>query len=78
MRKPTRRDTGKAAATGEVSEPCSLWFRRGIGDGMHERGSRATREAPWRGRARDQPDAREGQAGRGGVAERPVCTEEAG
>jgi len=32
----------------------------------------ATREAPSRGQAQDQPDAREGQAGRGGVAERPV------
>jgi len=32
----------------------------------------ATREAPSRGQAQDQPEAREGQAGRDGVAERPV------
>jgi hypothetical protein len=30
------------------------------------------RETPSRGRAQDQPEAREGQAGRDGVAERPV------
>src|ERR1019366_9309298 len=36
---------------------------------MHPRKARATREPPSRGRAHDQPDAREGQAGRDGVAE---------
>jgi hypothetical protein len=36
---------------------------------MYTRKAHATREAPWRGQAQDQPDAREGQAGRYGVAE---------
>ena len=36
---------------------------------MHTRKARATRETLSRGPAQDQPDAREGQAGRDGVAE---------
>ena len=36
---------------------------------MHTRKAHATREAPSRGQAQDQPDAREGQAWRDGVAE---------
>jgi hypothetical protein len=39
---------------------------------MYTRKARATREAPKRGRIDDQPEAREGQAGRLGVAERFV------
>ena len=38
---------------------------------MYTRKANATREAPW-GVSDDQPDAREGQAGRLGVAERFV------
>src|SRR5271169_3461796 len=37
---------------------------------MYTRKAHATREAPKRGRIDDQPEAREGQAGRLGVAER--------
>jgi hypothetical protein len=37
---------------------------------MYTRKAHATRETPSRGRALDQPKAREGQLGRGGVAER--------
>jgi hypothetical protein len=46
-------------------------LRRGSGDSMYTRKARATREAPRRGQ-RGQPEAREGQAGRPGVAERFV------
>ncbi len=36
---------------------------------MYTRKAYATREALWRGQSKDQPEAREGQAGRFGVAE---------
>ncbi len=36
---------------------------------MYTRKEYATREAPWRGQSKDQAEAREGQAGRFGVAE---------
>ena len=36
---------------------------------MYTRIAYATREAPWRGQSNDQLEAREGQAGRFGVAE---------
>src|SRR6516164_583192 len=39
---------------------------------MYTRKANATREAPWRGQSNDQLEAREGQAGRHGVAERFV------
>ena len=39
---------------------------------MYTRKARATRETLLRGQAHDQPDAREGQAGRDRVAERLV------
>src|SRR5215468_10877954 len=39
---------------------------------MYTRKANATREAPWRGQSNDQLEAREGQAGRLGVAERFV------
>jgi hypothetical protein len=47
-------------------------LRRGSGDSMYTRKAYATREAPRRGRSDGQPEAREGQAGRPGVAERFV------
>ncbi len=48
-------------------------FRRGSGDGMHARGDRTQHGKPRPVEGRDlQPDTREGQAGPGGVAERPV------
>ena len=43
--------------------------RRGSGGSRHTRKAHATREAPARGRAHDQPTTREGWVGRGGVAE---------
>ena len=45
---------------------------------MHTRKARALRETLLRGRANDQPDAREGQAGRSGVAERFVVPRKPG
>ena len=62
---------GKAVMAGEVSDACAQLLGRGSGDGMYIRETHATREAPWRG-VGNQPEAREGQAGRDGVAERPV------
>jgi hypothetical protein len=49
----------------------SLQFRRGIGDSMHPRGrSRQHGKPRYAAKREGQPDAREGQAGRDGVAER--------
>src|ERR1700688_3423885 len=45
---------------------------------MYTRKANATREAPRRGRKDDEPDAREGQAGRPGVAERFVVPRKPG
>src|SRR6266511_438469 len=45
---------------------------------MYTRKAYATREAPRRGRSDDQPEAREGQAGRPGVAERFVVPRKPG
>ena len=45
---------------------------------MYTREAHATREALWRGRRDDQPEAREGQAGRYRVAERSVVPEKPG
>ena len=54
------------------SEEYAQTLRRGSGDSMYTRKAYATREAPRRGRGDDQLEAREGQAGRLGVAERFV------
>ena len=54
-----------------MSEEDAPLLHRGSGGGMYTRKAHATREAPMRDQD-DQPDAREGQAGRTGVAERPV------
>ena len=49
----------------------SLQFRRGSGDSMHTRGRPVQHGKPHHAAEREgQPDAREGQAGRDGVAER--------
>ena len=45
---------------------------------MYTRKAYATREAPRRGRSDDQPEAREGQVGRLGVAERFVVPRKPG
>src|SRR5205814_10010880 len=54
-----------------MSEDYAQPLHRGSGGSMYTRKTHATREAPMRDQD-DQPDAREGQAGRTGVAERPV------
>jgi hypothetical protein len=54
-----------------MSEEYAHLLHRGSGGGMSTRKAHATREAPMRDQD-DQPDAREGQAGRTGVAEGPV------
>jgi hypothetical protein len=62
---------GRLIQLGEMSEDDARLLHRGIGGGMYTRKAYATREAQVV--ARDgQPDAREGQAGRHGVAERLV------
>ena len=45
---------------------------RGIGDGMHAQETRRNTGSPSGDRSKDQPAAREGQAGPCGVAERLV------
>jgi hypothetical protein len=62
---------GRLIWPGETSEDDARLLHRGTGGGMYTRKAHATREAPRRG-GDDQPDAREGQAGRHGVAERLV------
>src|SRR5881227_1502659 len=54
-----------------MSEDYAQPLHRGTGGSMYTRKAHATREAPMRDQD-DQPDAREGQAGRRGVAERFV------
>ena len=51
-----------------LSDKYAHLLHRGSGGSMYTRKAHATRETPTR--IRDQPDAREGQAGRAGVAER--------
>jgi hypothetical protein len=61
----------------DTSEDDIRFLHRGIGGGMYTRKAYATREAQVV--ARDgQPDAREGQAGRHGVAERLVVPRKPG
>src|SRR5260370_11082352 len=71
MHRPTRLPyRGRLTRLGRIERK---WYAqslcRGSGDSMYTRKANATREAPRRGRNEDQPDAREGQAGRPGVAE---------
>src|SRR6266487_3135539 len=62
--------SGKADTAGRTSEYQDTQpLRRGSGDSMYTRKPYATREAPRRGQNVDQQEAREGQAGRSGVAE---------
>jgi hypothetical protein len=73
MRRPTRQPfRGRLTRLGERAKQYAQPLRRGSGDSMYTRKAYATREAPRRGRSDDQPEAREGQAGRPGVAERFV------
>jgi len=72
MCRPTRRPfRGRLTRLGEMSEEYAQPLHRGSGGSMYTRKAHATREAQCVIRD-DQPDAREGQAGRTGVAERSV------
>ena len=72
MCRPTRqRYRGRLLRLGEMSDDDAQPLHRGSGGSTYTRKARATREAPSVVRD-DQPDAREGQAGRSGVAERFV------
>ena len=76
MCRPTRLQLrGRLIRLGEMSEDHAQSLHRGTGGSTYTRKAHATREAPERGQVRnrqDQPDAREGEAGRCGVAERFV------
>src|SRR5205823_8659516 len=72
MCRPTRRPfRGRLTRLGAMSEDYAQPLHRGSGGSMYTRKAHATRETPMRDQD-DQPDAREGQAGRTGVAEKPV------
>src|SRR5437763_15999276 len=72
MSRPTRRPfRGRLTRLEATSDDYAQPLHRGSGGSMYTRKAHATREAPMRDQD-DQPDAREGQAGRTGVAERPV------
>jgi hypothetical protein len=72
MCRPTRLQLrGRLIRLGEMSEDDAQSLHRGTGGSTYTRKARATREAQSVVRD-DQPDAREGQAGRSGVAERLV------
>ena len=78
MCRPTRqRYRGRLLRLGEMSDDDAQPLHRGSGGSTHTRKARATREAPSVVRD-DQPDAREGQAGRSGVAERFVVPRKPG
>ena len=63
---------------GKKNDVCTQWSCRGNGDGMSVHG-KPTQHGKPHGVARDgQPDAREGQAGRDGVAERLVVPRKPG
>src|SRR6516225_6636244 len=72
MCRPTRPpNRGRLLRSGEMSEDYAQPLHRGTGGSMH------TRKGTQHGKPHcvirdDQPDARKGQAGRTGVAERPV------
>jgi hypothetical protein len=80
MRKPTRLFNGEGRRRGIPAWPGPMGksdriqrFRRGSGDGMHVQGDLTQHGKPDTAEGRDlQPEAREGQTGRCGVAERPV------
>ena len=63
---------GKAKVAGEVNDRSTQRFHQGNGDGTQTQEKHATREAPAVAVRDRQPDAREGQAGPCGVAERFV------
>jgi hypothetical protein len=78
MREPSRLRTVKAVTVRGLSDYPPSPFRRRIGDSTPGQIAHATREAPLGGRWYDQPEAREGQAGPGGVAEGSVVPRKPG
>ena len=74
MCRPTRLQfRGRLIRLGEMSEDDAQPLHRGTGGSTHTRKARATRKPPKRGQVRDDRtnrSAREGQAGRCGVAEK--------
>ena len=81
---PTRRENGEGRrhwGTGGHTprSDANRWSHRGIGDGMPAHGDPTQHGKPRAVEARDlQPDSREGQAGPGGVADRPVVPRKPG
>src|SRR5229473_1497996 len=72
MCRPTRQPfRGRLTRPGEMSEEYAQLLHRGSGGSMYTR-KRTQHGKPQRVIRDDQPDAREGQAGRAGVAERPA------
>ena len=63
---------GRLIGLGEVSKAVPQSLCRGSSDSMYTRGKRTQHGKPLGVVKDDQPDAREGQAGRLGVAERSV------
>src|SRR6476646_1092465 len=81
MCRPTRqRYRGRLIRLGEMSDDYAQPLHRGSGGSTHTRKAHATREAPSvvRSGMTGPPDAREGQAGRSGVAERFVVPRKPG
>src|SRR6266436_7538579 len=73
MRRPNRQPfRGRLIRLGYRAKLSAQTLRRDSGGSMYTRKAYATREAPRRGQSDDQLEAREGQAGRHGVAERFV------
>jgi hypothetical protein len=71
-REPSPLRRVKADIVQRSERPGAGRSRRGSGDGMSGQISGATRETPLGGPSTDQPEAREGQAGPGGVADGSV------
>ena len=70
MCRPTRQPfRGRLIRLGYRAKLSAQTLRRDSGGSMYTRKAYATREVPRRGQSDDQPEAREGQAGRFGVAE---------
>src|SRR5580704_3644528 len=61
---------GRLTRLGDTSEDYAQPLHRGSGGSMYTRKAHATRETPTCDQGLIKPDAREGQAGRAGVAER--------
>ena len=69
---------GKLPPLGKRAITRTQRLHRGSGNSTYTTGTDATRETPSRGSGASQPDAREGQAGRGGESEGLVVPEKPG